>query len=410
MKVSIIVTNYNYSKYICRCIRSCISQSMPKTDFEIIVVDDKSSDNSIDKINEFKSNIRLIKNKKNIGAASSVNKAVKLAKGDYFIRIDADDYISSYLISFLYNCFLIFPKKFGVACDYYHVSNNGSYIAKIESEEVPIACGILYDRKKFIKYGMYNSNFRHREEEELKLRLGKRYDIHHLNLPLYRYRMHQSNKTKSNDYLVNYRKKIEKIASNKNRNTVKNSKLLKQVIAIIPARAGSKRFKNKNIFKTQGKPMIAWPISEIKKSSLINEVYVSSESKKILNIAEKYGAQTIERPRELSNDYVYKLEVIKHAVNYIEKKTNKKFSLILSVQANSPELKMRDLEEAILKLIKNKLQEVISVDNNNNCNGAIRVMTRKALFQDSLSTNHGFIKLNIKDIHYEKDIKEIKKL
>ena len=408
MKISIIITNYNYSKYISRCIRSCISQSIPKTDFEIIVVDDKSTDNSIDKLKEFKSNIKLLVNKKNIGAANSVNNAVNLAKGEYFIRIDADDYISSYLISFLYSSFLIFPKKFGIACDYYHVSDDGKYIANFKSKEMPIACGILYDRKKFIKYGMYNPKFRHREEEELRLRLGKKYDIHYLNLPLYRYRMHQTNKTKSKSYLIDYKKKIENIATNKNKDIVKNSNLLNQVIAIIPARAGSKRFKNKNIYKIDGKPMIAWPISEIKKSSLIDEIYVSSENKKILSIAKKYGAKTLERPLELSNDKVYKLEVIKHAVNNIEKKINKKFTLILSIQANSQELKMKDIEKAIIKLVKNKLQEVISVDEHNNCNGAIRVMTRKTLFQDSLSTNHGFIKLNIKDIHYKKDLKKLK--
>ena len=71
----------------------------------------------------------------------------------------------------------------------------------------------------------------------------------------------------------------------------------------------------------------------------------------------------------------------------------------MSIQANSPEIKMKNIEDAIKKLIKYDLQEVISVGKDFNCNAAIRVMTRKALFQNSLSTNHGFIRLNIKDIH-----------
>jgi glycosyltransferase involved in cell wall biosynthesis len=410
MKVSIIITNYNYEKYLGRCIRSCISQSLSKKDFEIIVVDDNSTDSSLKKLDEFKNNIKIISNKKNIGVAKSVNKAVKIAKGDYFVRIDADDYISSYLIAFLYNGFLIFPEKFGIACDYYHVTNEGRHINKIESEDKPIACGILYNKKKFISYGMYNPKFKHREEEELRLRLGKKYDLHYLNLPLYRYRMHQTNKTKSKNYLINFRKKIEKITTIKNKKEIIDSKLLNRVVAIIPARGNSKRLKNKNIYKIAGKPMIGWPITEVKKSSLINELYVSSESKKILNVSKKYGAKVIERPPKLSKDNVYKLDVIKHAIKLIEKKNKKKVTLILSVQANSPEIKMKDIEDAIKKLIRDNLQEVISVDKNFNCNAAIRVMTREALFQTSLSTNHGFIKLNIKDIHFEKDIKEIKKL
>ena len=90
-------------------------------DFEIIVVDDASTDNSINILNAFRRNVKIIKNKKNIGVAKSVNKAVKIAKGEYFVRVDADDYVSSYFfILFLYNSFKIYPKKFAISCDYFH--------------------------------------------------------------------------------------------------------------------------------------------------------------------------------------------------------------------------------------------------------------------------------------------------
>ena len=66
-------------------------------------------------------------------------------------------------------------------------------------------------KEKLSKYGYYNKKFRHREEEELRARVGSNYDIGHLELALYRYRMHLSNKTKSTDYLLRYKKKIEAI-------------------------------------------------------------------------------------------------------------------------------------------------------------------------------------------------------
>ena len=108
------------------------------------------------------------------------------------------------------------PNKFGIACNYNYVQNNGHLLSEIDSKENPIACGILYNKKKFIDCGMYNSNFKHREEEELRLRMGNKYDIYHLNVPLYRYRMHAHNKTKSKNYLIalfiglNQSKKIKK--------------------------------------------------------------------------------------------------------------------------------------------------------------------------------------------------------
>ena len=97
-----------------------MSQVMDIKDFEIIVVDDASTDNSINILNAFRRNVKIIRNKKNIGVAKSVNKAVKIAKGEYFVRVDADDYVSSYFILFLYNSFKIYPKKFAISCDYFH--------------------------------------------------------------------------------------------------------------------------------------------------------------------------------------------------------------------------------------------------------------------------------------------------
>ena len=61
-------------------------------------------------------------------------------------------------------------------------------------------------------------------------------------------------------------------------------------IAIIPARGGSKRIKNKNIKLFNGKPMISYPIQELNKSKIFNKVFVSTENESIKRISEKYGA------------------------------------------------------------------------------------------------------------------------
>ena len=58
----------------------------------------------------------------------------------------------------------------------------------------------MYRRDLLLEYGGYNDDFRHREEEELRKRLGDFYKIHHLKIPFYRYRMHNTNKTKTKEY------------------------------------------------------------------------------------------------------------------------------------------------------------------------------------------------------------------
>ena len=75
------------------------------------------------------------------------------------------------------------------------------------------------------------------------------------------------------------------------------------MIVIIPARSGSKRIKNKNIKLFKGKPIIYWVINELKKNKKIKKIVVSSDSKKILNIAKKFGADTLlKRSKKLSDD------------------------------------------------------------------------------------------------------------
>lgn len=177
------------------------------------------------------------------------------------------------------------------------------------------------------------------------------------------------------------------------------------IVAIIPARGGSKRLPRKNIYPFRGKPMISWSIEAAQRSKLINEVFVSSEDNEILKIALQYGSEIIKRPNELADDKIFKMEVIKHAVKEIEK--NKKPNVVISLQANSPEITASILDESIHKLYHNNLNEVISLDENLVQNGAIRVMKYSTVFQEALSVYMGAIQTNIKDIHTLEDLEKI---
>ena len=97
--VSIIVTNYNYEKYIARCIRSCLSQNNVKT--EVIVVDDCSEASVDDILKPFGTDVKLIKNTKNLGVAGSANVGVRASRSQFIIRVDADDFVSSDMCYFM---------------------------------------------------------------------------------------------------------------------------------------------------------------------------------------------------------------------------------------------------------------------------------------------------------------------
>lgn len=97
MKLSIIIPTYNCEKYIGNCLDSCLSQDIPKDEYEIICVDDGSVDESLKIIQKYirnYNNIRCIEHGCNLGVSSARNSGLKEMKGDYCLFIDADDFIS----------------------------------------------------------------------------------------------------------------------------------------------------------------------------------------------------------------------------------------------------------------------------------------------------------------------------
>ena len=90
-KISIIVAVFNVQKYIDKCIKSILNQTLK--DIELIIINDGSTDNSIDKINEIKDDRITIINKKNEGVSIARNLGLSIATGEYVIFVDSDDFI-----------------------------------------------------------------------------------------------------------------------------------------------------------------------------------------------------------------------------------------------------------------------------------------------------------------------------
>ena len=92
VKVSIIMPSYNYALYIKKAIESVLSQTYKN--WELIIIDDASTDNSLSIINEYLKNdsrVKLIINDKNIGLCASLNKAIQLADGEWIAFLESDD-------------------------------------------------------------------------------------------------------------------------------------------------------------------------------------------------------------------------------------------------------------------------------------------------------------------------------
>jgi len=134
----------------------------------------------------------------------------------------------------------------------------------------------------------------------------------------------------------------------------------KKILAIIPARGGSKGVPKKNIKLLLGKPLIAYTIEAALKSKYLDRIIVSTDDKKIAEISEKYGAEAIKRPKGLAVARSKTIDAVFHLLDVLKRK-NYIPDIVVCLQATSPLRTAEDIDKAIELFLKNKCESVVSV-------------------------------------------------
>jgi len=209
MKVSIIITCYNREKYISRSIRSALNQDFPFDEMEVIVVDDGSSDDSIDIISDYVPDVTLIELKENKGLPYARNMGIRKAKGRFVLMLDSDDYLDENIIGVEYIFMSMNPAWGAVSCDYITVDDDEHHLNRNCGSSEPIACGIMFKKDALIDIGLYDEKTLLAEEVDLRLRFLEKYKIGHIELPLYRYRKHEDNITNDKNLYDEYKRKVK---------------------------------------------------------------------------------------------------------------------------------------------------------------------------------------------------------
>jgi CMP-N,N'-diacetyllegionaminic acid synthase len=137
----------------------------------------------------------------------------------------------------------------------------------------------------------------------------------------------------------------------------------KKVLAIIPARAGSKGVPDKNIKDINEKPLIAWTLIEAQKSKIIDKIIVSTDSSHYASLCKNFGVDVpFIRPSNISNDKTSSEEVVIHAIKWLETKNNYTSDYILLLQPTSPLRTLSDIDLAINIAYEKNADSVVSVE------------------------------------------------
>lgn len=200
--ISIVVAAYNCERYIEKALQSIFSQTLPNRDYEVIVVNDGSMDNTWIVLNKYKDRIKLI-NQSNQGLPGACNRAIQEAKGDYIIRLDADDYFDRRLLSSTMMLLEAIPGYHCVYTDRYEINalDNTKVRVSTGKENIfnMIGCGTLFRREVFNQIGLYRDLLF--EEYDLMLRFfDNGLQGYYLPEPLYYYVKRESSMTNQDGY------------------------------------------------------------------------------------------------------------------------------------------------------------------------------------------------------------------
>ena len=127
------------------------------------------------------------------------------------------------------------------------------------------------------------------------------------------------------------------------------------VLAVIPARGGSKGIPGKNIKMIAGKPLLAWTIEHALAAKTVDRVVVSTEDKKIAAVARKWGAEVLERPKALATDRADTLPVLQHALK------NCPADVLVVLQCTSPIRSKGLVDRCVAKFLKTKADSLGTV-------------------------------------------------
>jgi CMP-N,N'-diacetyllegionaminic acid synthase len=130
-----------------------------------------------------------------------------------------------------------------------------------------------------------------------------------------------------------------------------------RVIAVIPARAGSKAVKDKNIHPLGGKPLIAWPIEVARNCPEIDRIIVSTDGAEIAAVASQWGAEVYERPAKLASDESVVIDTLRDLIAQLRDEGEKAVYMLL-LEATSPFRTASDIQTCLKLLVANDLDSV----------------------------------------------------
>lgn len=419
-KVTVYITNYNYQDYIEESINSVLRQTYKN--YELLIIDDGSTDDSKEIIEKYRyiNNVRIIY-QKNKGLNITNNIAMRLADGDYMVRLDADDYWMPDFLEKMVKKIESDPEIGLVFPDYYYIDQNGEVTGiekrfNFESEvsllDLPAHGACTMIRLDYLKnLGGYDESFTCQDGYDLWLKFIHAHKVVNINEPLFYYRRHGNNLTSNEERILNTRKEIKSAFLSS------INKKISKTVAVIPLRSVFVLPEiNWPLYKINGCNVLECKVKMLKKSKNIDKIIITTSEYQLLSmLKEKYDDDEsiiiVERPSNYSQFNESLVKTLKHILDTIGVYEND-IENILTVSLEYPFVDETIIDDVLNTMVIFNTDSVISVRPNNlthykhNGNGLEPILNQDKftkLERDALYTGAGGLVLTKKKVLLEND-------
>jgi len=349
-KVTIYMPNHNYAKYIDEAIESIKKQSFE--DWELIIIDDGSTDSSREILEKYKSEEKItVLEQENQGLNITNNVAIRLARGEYIVRVDADDYLDENFLLVLSNI-LDTKKEIGLVFpDYYHIDKKGNILEQIRRKKIGEESKLLdlpahgactmFRTEVLREIGSYNEDFSCQDGYDIWLKFVEQHNPYNVNVPLFYYRQHEKSLTQNSQKILDTRMDIKK------KFLKERGGLNLKILGFVPATSSSIYQQNNPFVDINGKPLIWYTLCEAFKSESLSKIAVSSDDSKVLSYIKKNFPEAIvhKRKKETSTFGTANIELVQELIS-ANKKALQSFDAICLLPISTPLRKSKHIDHS----------------------------------------------------------------
>ncbi len=364
-KITVYIPAHNYGRFLDAAIQSVLKQTMD--DWELIVIDDGSTDDTSEILAPYGTHPRIrILEQENKGLNITSNIALRIARGEYLMRLDADDFLDENILLVLSHILDTKPGVGLVYPDYYHVDEGGEIVEIVRrqkiGEEVDLldlpahgACTMIR-KEVLLEIGGYFEEFDRQDGYGMWLKFIERHHPYNVNLPLFYYRQHGESLSKSRRQILETRRKIK-------RRVVEEMNLpcKPKVLALVPAVVDA-GFELGNPFtRLMGKPLLERTLEQVQEARSVDRIVVSSNDKDVLAYAKRFeGVEAFLGPQALARRTARMADTALHVLRTLEERGYVPDAVCVSC-INTPFRRGKHIDKAVDTMTIFGVDSVISI-------------------------------------------------